>query len=94
MSALKTFAALAFAAALALPAAGPQGAWGQGANCAWYADTAIKQQQQNVLGKCGFKGPEWNADRQSHLAWCATQGPDSWRAQAQNRERLLAGCTR
>ena len=25
---------------------------------------------------------------------CATQSPDSWKAQAQNRERKLAGCKR
>ena len=66
----------------------------QGANCTWYADTALKQQQRNEQGKCGFTGPEWSMSRQTHLTWCATQNPDSWKAAAQKREQLLAGCKR
>jgi hypothetical protein len=66
----------------------------QGANCAWYADTALKQQQRNEQGKCGFTGPEWSMSRQTHLTWCATQNPDSWKAAAQKREQLLTGCKR
>ena len=66
----------------------------QTANCAWYADTSLKQQQQNDLRKCGFQGPEWSTSRQTHLAWCATQPPDTWKAQAQKREQMLAGCKR
>ena len=94
MRSLKTIAALAPLAGLALMLAAPRAAIAQTASCGWYADTAIKQQQQNELRKCGFAGPEWNADRQAHLAWCATQSPDNWKAQAQNRERKLAGCKR
>jgi hypothetical protein len=93
MRSLKTVAALAPFAGLALMVA-PPAALAQASSCGWYADTAIKQQQQNELRKCGFSGPEWSADRQAHLAWCATQSPDNWKAQAQNRERKLAGCKR
>ena len=89
-----TTVALLLLAGLALLLAVPRDAAAQAANCAWYADTAIKQQQQNELRKCGLAGPEWNTDRQAHLAWCTTQSPDSWKAQAQNRERKLAGCKR
>lgn len=74
-------------AALAAPAAGAQSA-----SCNWYADTSLKQQQRNEQGKCGFTGPEWSSSRQAHLAWCATQAPDAWKAQAQQREAKLAGC--
>jgi hypothetical protein len=94
MRSIKTVAALLLLAGLALLLAVPREAVAQAANCAWYADTAIKQQQQNELRKCGFSGPEWNTDRQAHLTWCATQSPDSWKAQAQGRERKLAGCKR
>jgi len=66
----------------------------QTANCNWYADTALKQQQRNEQGKCGFSGPEWSMSRQTHLTWCATQNPDRWKAEAQKREQLLAGCKR
>jgi hypothetical protein len=94
MRSITTVAPLLLLAGLALLLAAPRDAAAQAANCAWYADTAIKQQQQNELRKCGFAGPEWNTDRQAHLAWCTTQSPDSWKAQAQNRERKLAGCKR
>ena len=94
MRSITTVAALSLLAGVALTLAAPRGAVAQVASCDWYADTAIKQQQQNERRKCGFSGPEWNANRQAHLAWCATQSPDSWKAQAQNRERKLAGCKR
>ena len=94
MRSINIFAALLLLAGLALTLALPRGAAAQAASCAWYANTAIKQQQQNQQRKCGFTGPEWNASRQAHLDWCATQSPDSWKAQAQNRERKLVGCKR
>jgi hypothetical protein len=67
-------------------------AHGQSASCRWYADTALKQQQQNERRKCGFTGPAWNGDYRAHLAWCAQQPPETWRAAARERARLLAGC--
>jgi len=74
--------------------AAPAAATGQTANCNWYADTALKQQQRNERAKCGFTGPQWSMNRQAHLFWCATQDPDHWKAEAQKRERMLAGCKR
>jgi hypothetical protein len=68
------------------------GAQAQAVNCDWYADTALKQQQQNEQRKCGFSGPEWGVSRQVHVAWCGTQAPDRWRAMAQKRAQMLAGC--
>ncbi|KAB2911251.1 MAG: hypothetical protein F9K29_23010 [Hyphomicrobiaceae bacterium] len=91
MPSLKTVAFVSLAAGVCALAA-PRTALAQTAGCAWYADTAIKQQQENEQRRCGFKGAEWSANRQAHLAWCATQSPDSWKAQAQNRQRMLAGC--
>ena len=87
-------AALALVAVLLLAVAAPVAARAQTANCTWYADTALKQQQRNEQGKCGFSGPEWSMSRQTHLTWCATQNPDRWKAEAQKREQLLAGCKR
>ena len=77
-----------------LAVAAPPPVLAQTVNCGWYADTALKQQQRNEQGKCGFKGAEWNSNRQTHLSWCITQSPDSWRAVAQKREQMLAGCKR
>lgn len=72
----------------------PVGAQAQTINCNWYAETALKQQQRNEQGKCGFTGPEWSLSRQAHMAWCSTQNPDRWKAEAQKREQMLAACRR
>jgi len=88
----KIFAALTGSAFLMSSMAISEGASAQSAQCVWYADMALKQQQRNEHKGCGFKGPEWSYDRQAHLTWCATQSPDIWKAQAQKREKMLAGC--
>lgn len=75
-------------------AAAPAAALAQSANCDWYAETSLKQQQRNEQLKCGFAGPEWSLNRQAHLGWCATQPADRWKAAAQKREQMLAGCKR
>ena len=75
-------------------AAAPSPALAQSANCDWYAETSLKQQQRNEQLKCGFTGPEWSLSRQAHLGWCAMQTPDRWKAAAQKREQMLAGCKR
>ena len=87
----RSSAVLSLLSALAVTASA---ASAQTANCTWYAETALKQQQRNEQGKCGFSGPEWSMSRQTHMTWCATQNPDRWKAEAQKREQLLAGCKR
>jgi hypothetical protein len=89
MPMIRTFAAVAL-----LALADPSAALAQTANCAWYADIALKQQQQNELKRCGFEGPEWSMSRLAHLAWCTTQPPDIWKALAQKRRQMLADCKR
>ena len=88
----KSVALLSLVSVLVL--AGSEVASAQTANCNWYAETALKQQQRNEQGKCGFAGSEWSMNRQAHLTWCATQNPDRWKAEAQKREQMLAGCKR
>jgi hypothetical protein len=66
----------------------------QTANCTWYAEMALKQQQRNEHGKCGFTGSEWSSSKQAHLTWCAARTPDRWKATAQKREQMLASCKR
>lgn len=68
------------------PSAGAQ------SNCDWYAATAIKQQQKNEKGKCGFSGSGWSSDLRSHIAWCSGVSPDKWKQAAAQREQQLAGC--
>lgn len=62
------------------------------ANCDTYGKLAIRQQQENVEGKCGFAGPEWSPDLKAHMAWCGTVGPDQWKEQLQKRKLQLDGC--
>jgi hypothetical protein len=38
--------------------------------CGAYADTAVKQNQQAINNKCGFKGNRWTSNRDSHYNWC------------------------
>ena len=63
------------------------------ATCDWYAKTAMEQQKINVDRKCGFKGESWSSDRASHIAWCASVGPDMWKRQAQFRDQELGKCS-
>jgi hypothetical protein len=53
--------------------------------CADYAKTAIKQQAQNLAERCGFKGPEWQADYDHHYDWCVHG--DNYRKQAPGATR-------
>lgn len=76
------------AAALAPLAASAQ------SNCHWYAETALRQQQRNLKGRCGFSGPGWSSDLRSHIAWCNSVSPDVWKRAAQERERQLQHCGR
>lgn len=61
-------------------------------DCNWYAQTALKQQQKNQKGKCGFSGQGWSTDFKSHLSWCGSVAPEEWKAAAQAREQDLQGC--
>jgi hypothetical protein len=62
------------------------------ANCDWYAKTSLQQQQENEQKKCGFTGPTWSTDLKAHMTWCTTANPDLWKAEAQKRQQMLAGC--
>lgn len=94
MPMMRPLAAHLLLAACCLAAAAPTAAQAQSADCTWYAETALKQQQRNEQGKCGFTGTEWSSSKQAHLAWCAMQPADRWKATAQKREQMLAGCKR
>lgn len=62
------------------------------ANCSWYAETALKQQQQNEKNKCGFTGEAWSSDLKAHIAWCSSVSPEVWKKAAQDREQDLLNC--
>ena len=62
------------------------------ANCDLYGKLALGQQQQNEDLKCGFTGPAWSPDLKAHKDWCASVGPDEWKAELQNRQQQLDAC--
>lgn len=62
------------------------------ANCDWYAQTALRQQQDNVRLKCGFVGPAWTSDLKAHQAWCGGVAPDKAKSEAQIREQQIQAC--
>jgi hypothetical protein len=62
------------------------------ANCDWYAQTALKQQQENERLQCGFTGPAWTSDLQGHQAWCGNVAPDQMKSEAQAREAQIKAC--
>lgn len=78
-------------AVVAFGLAAAPSAFAQG-NCDWYANTAIKQQQQNERKKCGLSGSGWSSNKASHMAWCAGAAPQDWKRAAQSREQELAAC--
>ncbi len=88
----KTFGLMAGAAIIGALALGPTVANAQ-ANCTWYAETALKQQQRNERGNCGLSGTGWSSDLRSHVAWCSSVAPDVWKRAAQQREQELAACS-
>ena len=62
------------------------------ASCDVYGRLAVQQQQENAELKCGFSGTEWSPDLKAHLAWCASVGPDQWKAELQKRKQQLDAC--
>lgn len=88
-SGFSVFASLA--AAIGVMAAGGGAAFAQ-ANCDWYAQTALKQQQENERLKCGFTGPAWTSDLNAHQAWCSNVAPEEMKSEAQAREQQIKTC--
>ena len=64
------------------------------AGCEWYAQTALKQQQENERLKCGFTGAAWTSELKSHLTWCGGVAPDKMKSEAQAREQQLQACAK
>ncbi len=64
------------------------------ANCDWYAQTALKQQQENERLKCGLTGAAWTSDLKAHQTWCGSVAPDQMKSEAQSREQQLQACAK
>ncbi len=61
--------------------------------CEQYAQNAVGENQQNLANKCGFTGPRWSPDYQSHFRWCVGARQDSVNREADARRNDLGNCS-
>ncbi|MCP4381576.1 MAG: hypothetical protein GY798_09205 [Hyphomicrobiales bacterium] len=61
-------------------------------DCVSYGESAVKQQQQNKFGECGFVGPRWHLDVGAHQTFCQIFGTDKAREETGVRQARLDGC--
>ncbi|MEO1694982.1 MAG: hypothetical protein AAFR55_07065 [Pseudomonadota bacterium] len=85
----RRIAACGVALTLTVSAASPAFAQAQ---CATYGKLSLQQQRQNVQKSCNFAGPSWSTDLRKHIKWCASVGPDQWKAELQKRAKMLTEC--
>lgn len=81
---------LGLAATLAFVAIGGTVQVAEASGCATYGRISLQQQRENEQRSCGFSGPSWSADLRKHVQWCNSVGPDQWKAQLQQRAKMLA----
>ncbi|QKK03414.1 MAG: hypothetical protein HND55_12540 [Pseudomonadota bacterium] len=62
------------------------------ARCQAYTLTAVAQQRQNELERCGYTGSAWSADANMHRAWCADQVPATLDGETRARTAALQSC--
>lgn len=61
-------------------------------NCSAYAATAVAQNDQNMMQKCGFAGPRWSNDFNGHAKWCETATMADLTSEDKARKSMLAQC--
>ncbi|QKK03413.1 MAG: hypothetical protein HND55_12535 [Pseudomonadota bacterium] len=57
--------------------------------CTDYVETAVGQHQENLDRDCGFTGPRWSKDIQSHRNWCMRVSETQRRQEQMARELAL-----
>ena len=65
--------------------------------CSPYAESAVRQNEENLLLDCGYKGSKWNSRLGHHYDWCAQGGGKiielaSWERFSVDREEDLNEC--
>ena len=83
------FAALATIAALVLPA---EAIAGSEDFCDEYASQAVASAAQNKHKQCGFGGPRWGFDYNTHYDWCLQVPEGAALAERQSRQNELQAC--
>ena len=57
--------------------------------CREYANTAVRQNQENLKRRCGFTGPRWSSDFQGHFQWCLQVPEKMANTETRARNRAL-----
>lgn len=60
--------------------------------CAIYGKTAVAQNEQNNSRGCGFTGPKWSSDEQSHINWCVNVSASRADQETATRVKKLLEC--
>ena len=87
----RTCAALWLAAGLGAASFAPA-ANAQVPDCKTFGNEALRQQKDHETYKCGLTDPEWRRNRDEHIAWCGSVGPEQWQTELRQREKKLAAC--
>jgi hypothetical protein len=61
--------------------------------CELYARSAFRLARRNYERRCGFSGPRWTRDIDTHKSWCETADPQQRRREQTARHRALAACS-
>lgn len=60
--------------------------------CAEYANTALKQHEENLSRKCRQTGERWHDNYAGHFGWCQTQEEESISSETDVRRKILESC--
>jgi hypothetical protein len=56
--------------------------------CTDYANTAIKQDQENNHNRCGFGWPDWHSNFKTHYKWCMSNTKESYKKTKMRNKKL------
>ena len=62
--------------------------------CREYANRALAQNRTNLKLRCGFTGPRWHSNYDSHYQWCMRASPQLRISETRARARQLAQCSK
>ncbi|GAB6143844.1 PKD domain-containing protein [Desulfocicer niacini] len=60
--------------------------------CRIYAETAVKQNQDNLQKECGFCGQRWQSSFDAHYQWCLQETQKIRDIETSTRKTLLSQC--
>ena len=62
--------------------------------CRKYAERAVAQNRTNLKLHCGYTGPRWHSNFNTHYQWCMHVSPQARLHETRARSEQLAACSR